>query len=266
LGSDGEDGTFGAGSKVRIYAPTTNELYYDANNDGVLAPGERITDSIEITSYNPSLLIARYSQIGTTSMSFQFSYVDRANRIGTKATYGISWLIPLPTDELSLTINCSGKVNQLDWYVTTEKEAKAFKVNWSADGKQWYTIHTETAESTKKNYAFTDKAIHSGLSFYKISMQTNDLIEYTTPIVKSTCQISDIVKYELYPIPSQSIVYLRGYDGTELFKVFNSQGQEVYPRQVFVKGITELHFEGLSDGIYSVVFSEQGTYRVLIHQ
>lgn len=265
LGTDAEDGTFGSGSKVRLYAPTTNELFYDANNDGVLAPGERITDSLEISSYNPSLLIARYSQIGSTSMSFQFSYVDRANKIGSKATYGISWLIPLPTDELQLTINCADKVNQLSWFVNTDKEVKSFDIRWSADGKKWYTIQSATANSQKK-YEYEDKAIHSGQSFYKILMQTTDGVEYSTAIVKSPCLISDALKYELYPVPAQTVVYLRGYDGSEAFKVYNAQGLEVHPSLIVVNGISELHFEEFSDGVYSVVFNEQGTYRVLIHQ
>jgi hypothetical protein len=266
LGTDAEDGTFGTGSKVRIYAPTTNELYYDANNDGVLAPGERITDSLEISSYNPTLLIVRYSQLGSTSMSFQFSYVDRANKIGSKASYNINWLIPLPTEELSLNIICNNELNQLNWFVHQPISNQSAEVEWSINGQEWYLVHREPVLDGQKTYIYTDKALHSSQVFYRIRLVNSDKVEFVSSKVKAPCVLADNWKYELYPVPAKSIVYMKGYDGSETFRVFNSSGQEVFPKIVLVNGTTELHFDAYSDGLYTVVFSMKGSYRILIHK
>ena len=59
---------------------------------------------------------------------------------------------------------------------------------------------------------------------------------------------------------------MKGYDGSESFKVFNSQGQEVYPKLVQSNGIMALNFEGYNDGIYNLIFEHQGTYRLIIQQ
>lgn len=264
IGTDGEDGAFGSGSKVKIYAPSTNELYYDANNDGVLAPGERITDSLLVNSYNPALLIVRYSQIGSTSLSFQFSFVDRANKTGPKASYSINWLIPLPVDDCLLTVNCQDNYNQLTWTVLHSESVNIFDVEWSADGRQWFKIHSEQSKFGQTKYQFTDKVLHDEQSFYRVKVINSENIEHVSPAVRSSC-FSDF-SYKLYPVPSKTLVYMKGYDGSESFKVFNSQGQEVYPKLVQSNGIMALNFEGYNDGIYNLIFEHQGTYRLIIQQ
>jgi hypothetical protein len=270
--SDPEDGNLGAGGKVIVYAPNQNELYYDANGDGVLSPGEKITDSLVISNFNPNRLIAKYSQINTTNLVFQYRYMDAANRVGPRATYTIAWLTPLPVVFTSFKSDCIAGGRLLTCEANSVDGAfLAFES--SIDGGTWNNVkefRLQRTSSEKITFAFKDEQI-GAVVYYRLKLI--DLSGNTTysKVLRSSCEVSGTNTIAVYPIPSANLVYVQGFSneaGADI-KIINSLGVQVYPKaHVLTNGTLEYNFETLSEGLYTFVLTNElnvtETIKVLI--
>ncbi|MEZ4804193.1 MAG: Ig-like domain-containing protein [Bacteroidia bacterium] len=120
--SDAEDGNLGAGNQVIIYTPNQNDLYYDANGDNVLDPGERISDSLIISNFDASKLIARFSTNFATDLIFNYKFMDQAGFYGQAATYEINWATPLPYKLLDFKSTCTNYIRDISWKLSKDNK------------------------------------------------------------------------------------------------------------------------------------------------
>ncbi|MCC6819065.1 MAG: hypothetical protein IT245_09255, partial [Bacteroidia bacterium] len=263
-GTDAEDGNLGVGSKVRIYAPTSNELYYDSNNDGVLSPGELITDSITINSYNPDLLIAKYVTVGSTSLSFGFNFIDNANFLAARNTYTVSWLTPLPAYEISITSNCINNKNVLNWNIQGS-ENKTFILERNIEGNTWTELlKFEFSQFTEFNHYIDSN--YNNICLYRL--RTNDN-SFNSTIVRGSCNnVGSSLR--VYPNPSNNIVNIWGLTEFESIKTYNVLGLEVNPIITIQNDVVQLRFDKLSSGSYTILIqindTEFETIQILIER
>jgi hypothetical protein len=270
--SDPEDGNLGTGGKVIVYAPNQNELFYDANSDGVLNVGEKITDSLVISNFNPSRLIVKYSQINTTNLSFQYRFMDAANRVGAKASYTISWLIPLPVVFTTFKSDCidGGRIITC---VTNSIDGGVLTFESSANGINWMTAKEfKLTNSSSENLSYVFKDLHvESLVYYRIKLK--DLqghLKYSS-ILRSACDNNGGNLLAIYPIPSNNHVYVQGLSvesGAEI-KVISALGLQVYPKMhILTNGTIEYSFDTLAEGIYTFILTNElnvvETFKVLI--
>ncbi len=247
VGSDPEDGNLSTNGKVRIYAPANNQLYYDANNDGVLAPGELITDSLTVNNYNKDLLIAKYTTVGSTSMSFGYSFMDRANRLSPRSTYTVSWAIPLPIDKVDLSVKCNDGLNIVKWYIDID-DRKEFVLESNSNATQWNELR-RFMNASNTEYYFIDSS-HQKDVFYRLRSVDNSIY---TNVIKGDCNASNSLS--VYPIPSENMVYISGVSEYQSLSVVNESGSAVQPKVSTQGQIIELGFDKLPAGIYLVKIS-----------
>lgn len=258
--SDPEDGSMGSGGNVKLYAPSSNELFYDANNDGVLDNSERITDSLVVTAYDPSRLIARYSTQYSTSLTFQYSFQDRAGRRGPRGTYAINWLVPLPVEIGSFKTECVANGRRLSWFIQTGQDAQLV-LERSQSGLAWepiaafrYRQGNQTAESMQ----FTDVQPAEAVLFYRLSMKSDAGHSTYSGILRSDCSGNETAAVLVFPNPGNALVYVQGLaSGASQVNIFNATGQEVNPPLVYAgNGLSGYNFESLPPGVYTFVISE----------
>jgi len=136
-GSDNEDGTQGAGDTLIITdlsGMNGNVLFYDADGDGVLDPGEEITVGDTIKDYDPAKLSVSFEGVGSTDFSFDYAWIDNAgNADPTPATYDVSWTTPVPVTWLYFTAKKLGDDVVLDWSTASELNNSGFEVYISLD-------------------------------------------------------------------------------------------------------------------------------------
>lgn len=260
--TDAEDGTLGSGNTIILYAPNENELFYDLDNDGVLDVGEEITDSLRISSYNPSLVIARYSQLGSTGMSFQYTFVDRANRIGTRGNYTINWGISLPIEFVYLRGSCDDNYSIVEWGMDVNNEKGQCVLMRSLDAKNWNEIANLPVNENNNHlsrFKFIDSSLVYGQAYYKVRFESVSGISKNSFIVNLACRNArpEIV---IYPNPNTGIVYVANIFTDQLldFEIVDAIGRVFNMNYKINAGIVELNLNELADGIYTLIIYEEG--------
>lgn len=260
--TDAEDGSLGTGNTIVIYAPSENELFYDLDNDGVLDVGEEITDSLRITSYNPSLLIARYSELGSIGMTFQYTFVDRANRIGTRANYNINWGISLPIEFVNVKGSCDNNNNIVEWAMDANNEKGECVILRSLDAKNWFEIaHIPVEENSSRlqSFKYIDSSLTFGQVYYKVRFESVNGMSKNSFIVNLACRKArpEIV---IYPNPNTGLVYVANSNTDQLldFELVDAIGRVIKVNYKINAGIVELNLKELADGIYTLIIYEEG--------
>ncbi|NNJ55297.1 MAG: T9SS type A sorting domain-containing protein [Bacteroidia bacterium] len=132
-GSDSEDGTYGSGDNFIITDTTGlngNELFYDADNDGVYDAGEELYPNDTITNYDPSKLSVKFNGLNSMSFTFNYSWIDAAGLAdATPATYAVNWTTPVPVNWLKFTAALlDANTVKLNWLTATELNNSYFEV------------------------------------------------------------------------------------------------------------------------------------------
>lgn len=259
--SDGEDGLLSTGDSLWIFAPDSNELYYDINSDFVLDPGEQITDSLYIPSFNPQRLIARFSSTGSTGMNFSFSFTDRAGIRGPSGQYSLTWLVALPLYGSHIKTECTGDVRVLRWWADVSNRAGTCLLYCSQDGQNWTQLE-EMPFSYQHNgrIYFEYRHQHAGSGSLIYSYELRDASGQTFSTVKqvSECMQMPGPDFSLFPNPSEGEVLLVSASLTEetVIRIYDASGREVTIPRRMQSGNIMLDFRMQPLGVYMVVCSD----------
>jgi len=175
-GSDPEDGVFTAGSTFTVTSlagMNGNQLYYDANGDGILQPYEQITGFTTITNFDPTKLIVKFTGSGSVSATFNYGSTDAASQVDpTPATYTIHWATALP---VRLTTFTAEKYTEsqsiLKWTTASEVNNDHFDIERSADGQNWEKIGEVKGAGNSNsiiNYSLIDENPMQGVNYYQL--------------------------------------------------------------------------------------------------
>jgi hypothetical protein len=241
-GNDAEDGVKGSGSTFTITSlagMNGNELFYDANGDGVLESWEQITGYTQITNYIPGRLYIKFTGFGVVSAQFNYSTVDAASKVDpTPATYIINWPTPLPVTMLYFTADKQGETESLlKWATASEQNNAYFDVERSADAETWTTIGKVQGAGTtdiQTDYSMVDEEPMPGVNYYRLDQTDVDGVSTYSEIQQVTFVTSPVNNTSLavYPNPlsqgKKLNVELTGAETISDITIVNEMGQVVY--------------------------------------
>ncbi|MGB1218133.1 MAG: hypothetical protein ACPG5P_09660, partial [Saprospiraceae bacterium] len=213
-GSDPEDGSKGSGNDFQITdlsGMNGNKLFYDANGNGTMDPGEELSAGDMIMNYIPSRLSVAFCGLGSTSFSFDYTTFDEAGAEDvTPATYEVVWEIPLPVELTYFRAYLDECTSILKWETATEENNSHFIIEKSTDGREFFEIGQVdgAGNSTEKiRYSFEDGDLDVENSYYRLKQVDFDegydysSIEVIKINSKSKC-LNPLGRGLLYPNPN----------------------------------------------------------------
>lgn len=249
-GSDPEDGAFVAGSKFTITSLAGlngNQLYYDANGDGLLQAYEQITGYTVITNVDPTKFMVKFTGTGAHSLTFNYASTDAASKLDpAPAPYTINWNYALPVKLISFTADkYENSKAQLKWTTASEINNDHFEVERSADGTTWEQIAQVKGHGTtneQQNYMQIDEKPLAGTNYYRLKQVDEDgQFEYSSIAVVEFAagnmeQVNTTIM-QVYPNPLASgralnIALKESADNIRQITITNQMGQVVYTNDV----------------------------------
>ncbi len=222
-----------------------------------------VTGAWEIPNYNASLLTVLVKN-GVKTQSFQYSFVDAANKQGATATYSITSTVPLPVDLISFTAKAQGKEVSLDWQVANEAKMAGYTIERSADAKSFTAINKVTARNaqTTDEYHVTDAAPLNGANYYRLKMEEKDG-SYTYSSVQLV-EMNNVAgdRINLYPNPVTSgtsfTVHTDVVPASGSVMVMDQAGKVLYSQLLDHSMDTRVSIGNLPAGIYIVAVIQDG--------
>jgi trimeric autotransporter adhesin len=187
--------TFSGGlrsQKVIEIIPTTNpgasytvSLYYTAAELAGKAPATlkiaKTTAATMAAANAGNTIIA-----GTTSFTaYGTGYLFTASFTGFSKFFLVDNNVSLPVTLLKFDGRLVKNVNVLEWSTSSEQNSKAFDIEKSSDGINFYSIGTVPAarnSNSKRDYSFTDNQVNE-LNYYRLKMTDMDSRFLTSQVV-----------------------------------------------------------------------------------
>lgn len=270
-GSDPEDGAFTAGSKFTITSLAGlngNQLYYDANGDGILQVYEEISGYTVITNVDPTKFTVKFSGTGSHSLSFNYASTDAAAKVDpAPALYTINWTFALPVKLVSFTAEKYENTQaRLQWTTASEINNDHFEIERSADGDNWEAIGEVKGHGTtneQQNYSYIDAKPLAGINYYRLKQVDEDgKYEYSSiaavDFTSGNAEQVNTTIMQVYPNPLASgrvlnIALRESSENIRQIMITNQMGQVVYSydmqdqaQEYMVQGLD------LAAGIYMV--------------
>jgi len=249
-GSDPEDGAKGTGSTVIITSLTTNgELYYN---------GSLVSINQVITNFNPSLLQFKATGSGYTSTTFEYAFVDDANKQDpTPATYTLNWASPLPVDLISFTANATkAKTVELEFTTTNEINLSHYSIERNVNDNIWSEIgriNSKNAISLSK-YNFTDYN-PAEENLYRIKIVNKDNSNEYSNVKK--VNLSFIGKVNMFPNPAHSSLNLTEVKPDSRLEIIAADGRMI-TQMTILNSFHSVDVSKFAKGIYTVKLSQNG--------
>lgn len=251
---NGASAIYGLGPDTLI-APTA--FPYVLHTDGFFgSPSSQYTWNDNSTA--DSLVIT-----GPGTYSVDVSFVDGCN-ISDQIT--IALFNPLPVDLISFSAREQGCHAYLNWKVAAAADLSHFVVERSADGRSYTALADVRHSEGIGEYAYVDKGVSRGTSFYRLRLEDVDGKSGYSPVVsvQSDCDNRAI---EVYPTVTKGTLFVNlpsGYEGTKI-EVFTSLGQLVKVPNSANAGLNSIQLNGLAQGQYLLKISngtEVRTFKV----
>jgi hypothetical protein len=232
-GNDTEDGAMGSGKNLQITSLASmngNQLYYDANNDGVLSAGELLATNSIITSYDPALLKIKYVGLGSLSASFSFSFIDNASKIGTSGTIGTFWTWVLPITLSNFVGQVSNNIANISCDAYSLTAGDQLVLLQSTNGFDFNEVNTILVEknSSVKNLAYSVTLL-SGINYFKLASFGKDGSASYSDIInlKQEGLTLPINHQVVYDNNTSKILLQVNNEGTYKIDIYNLNGQLV---------------------------------------
>jgi hypothetical protein len=285
-GSDLEDGRFrgntGINGKLALTAlpdtATNGVLVY---NGRLLFPNPAVaslayiywnatTSRYEIPNFKPDSLVLYVKKANQSTTSFNYVYIDNANKLGSVATYLINYLIPLPI-EIELKGKIVGAQAQLNWTCFNVDQIASYELSRRFANQSNSIVVCNVNETGLSSYSYNDDLSEQlpGVYYYALhSINTNGTkrseglvaLNYRTNN-KSPQQIV------LSPNPANAKTYLNvfGY-GTDVegtVEIYTTTGMKL-ETIAFSGASLALQTENLSPGVYSLNVTIDGKVSTLL--
>ncbi|MFC5271261.1 T9SS type A sorting domain-containing protein [Adhaeribacter terreus] len=164
---------------------------------------------------------------------------------------------PLPVSWLSFKGKATSNGNELNWATASEKNAAAFVVERSADGKNFETIGSVKAAGNSNQilaYNFTDKQpLATATAYYRLKQTDNDgAFEYSSIIaIAKNDRFAKLVNAYPNPFGQTLNLQLAPNHTTKKVVLLSLEGKEVYSRNLTSASETQLNdLPNLKAGVY----------------
>lgn len=275
-GSDPEDCTTGcilAAKNVIIDSvPANAQLYY---NNALVTNGQLISN------FNSNLFQIKFiaATLGSTSVIFNYSYVDAANmKDPTPATYKLLWFIALPADGFTALASLDGTAANITWTTLSEQNTSHFVVERSLDGMNF----TETGNAIpaagnsveKRDYQEMDNIsnlMQNSVIYYRVKLvDINGKMKYSNMVSIKLFQKSEI---SAWPNPFQSSVTIGirvDKETTINIRLADISGKVIknFSQQV-TKGLSQIVLHGMQEisaGVYMLEVTDEKSKSVTVEK
>lgn len=261
-GTDPEDGSMGNGNTVKItQLPTgTTQMYYDADGPGGNPP-VLVTLNQQIPNFNPANLSFTNIPNGTSSIVFNYAFVDAAGLTGTPATYTINWAGVLPISLHGFSAQVLGCNNvSLRWQVSNAINFSHFELQRSIDGTNFNTITTIAYSNASLLYLYMDGGLEKGQYQYRLKLVDMDGRYSYGPSINSnvTCASKGIV---LQPNPARENVTITGLKSGATVMFYDIANKLVLSKKATGSQL-QLLLHNIAPGNYNVVVLNEAGIKI----
>lgn len=248
-GSDPEDGSKGAGSKLQIVTlPTNGKLVYD---------GVELMAGDIITNYDPSKLQIQFTGGGYTTTSFTYAIIDNADKQDpTPATYSLSWSgSPLPVNFVYVTANVSRyKTVLLEFKTANENGINSFIIEKSVNGIDWYNLGQLEPKNSSSNaiYKWTDFTPKEE-NLYRIKViNLDNTVSYS--IIKRA-MVSFSGNPNIFPNPAHTFINITDAKPNSTVQIYSTAGKLIQETKI-EKSNQTVDISKFMKGVYMLKISQ----------
>lgn len=285
-GSDLEDGRFrgntGNGAKLAFTTlpdtATNGVLVYNGKllfpNPAVGSPAyiywNASTARYEIPNFKPDSLVLYVKKANQSTTSFNYAYIDNANKLGSIATYLINYLIPLPL-EIELHGKLVGAQAQLDWICFNPDNIVSYELSRRHQQSSSSVVLCNVNETGLPQYHFNDDLSEQlqGIYYYALHTINSNGVKKAEGLVALNYKTTNgtAKKMVLSPNPANAKTFLNliGYDsdveGT--IEIYSTTGLKLQSFAFSGPTIT-LQTENLSTGVYSLNITIDGQVSTIL--
>ncbi|GAB2816791.1 discoidin domain-containing protein [Ferruginibacter profundus] len=256
-GTDFEDGALGNSNTIVITSlPANATMYYN---------GVAVTAGQQITGFNPALLSFTGITLGSTSVVFNYAFIDAAGKQDpTPASYTLNWLQPLPVTLQVFTATKENDKVKLSWRTLTEQNVNRFTIEYSKDGNTFTAIANVAAagnSSIAVDYTWLHSDPVAGNNYYRLKMIDLDgrYIYSNTNLIK--INRAGEVAITVYPNPVHNeltIVLPKPGTVNTMLHIYSSDGKLVYNRATGNAQTIPVQVSTFTSGVYYIRISESG--------
>lgn len=282
-GSDSEDGLYAGSSGSNALRTMVLLTLPSAVNDVLVYNGTLLVPNpipsdpsyslwnqtllrYEIPNFNSNLFSIYVKKNGHTSISFDYSWRDSANVLGTTGTYSMNSLSPIPVTLVSFTATLQGNEVLLNWITASENNTDYFEIERSANGQNFNPILSQPAagnSSSLLKYKDIDKKIDwaaTNIYYYQLVTYDKDgsyavskicLVNINDPKTKNILKV--------WPVPfNEDLNILISSTRNEVsnLSIYDATGKEIYMEAVELKKgeniINSSKFAYLPAGMYTL--------------
>lgn len=169
--------------------------------------------------------------------------------------------IPFPVKMVSFTGKNNGSTNELNWITATEQNNKDFTIERSEDLRSWSVIGTQLSKAVNGNsserlsYAYTDKAPHAGMEYYRLKQTDRDgKVTYSTYIAVNSNAGANV---KIYPNPASGTINISGVAKDNTIRITDVIGKVVIEQKA-ESNLATINLGSLSTNMYMLQVVENG--------
>ena len=285
-GSDLEDGRFrgnsGANGKLALTTlpdtATNGVLVYNGRllfpNPAVASPAyiywNATTSRYEIPNFKPDSLVLYVKKANQSTTSFNYAYIDNANKLGSIATYLINYLIPLPI-EIELKGKLVGAQAQLNWTCFNVDQIASYELSRRFINQSNSIVVCNVNESGLSSYSYNDDLSEQlpGIYYYALHSISINGTKRSEGLValnyKTNNQSAQSIVLSPNPANAKTYLNLFGY-GTDVegvIEIYTTTGMKL-ETIAFNGASVALQTENLSPGVYSLNVTIDGKVSTLL--
>lgn len=174
----------------------------------------------------------------------------------TSTTVTISVFDPLPIKLTNFYGEPQGEDVKLTWQTQNEINNQGFEILRSIDSKSWFNIGYISgfgSSQTIQNYTYIDENPVNGISFYRLNQIDFDGKSELSNIIRVS--MIEEAKIQIYPIPTQTIVNIKGISVETEYTIIRTNGQLVQSGQIYPDA--NINVQNLTNGIYFLKINNQ---------
>ena len=191
--------------------------------------GVAVTAGQVITGFNPALLSFTGIAVGSTSLFFNYAFIDAAGKQDpTPATYTLEWNGIVPISLVNFDNYVVGCNTKLYWKTGEEINFMKFEVERSTDNGNTFTkIAQINSTGSNSNYAYVDNTSKTGKSFYRLKLLDNNGFYKYSNISLAVINCNEKQLIITYPNPANDIVKIIGLNIGDRINLFNIDGKQL---------------------------------------
>jgi len=192
----------------------------------------------------------------TGRYSVQVNFVDGCT---VSDTIHLSLREPLSVALMSFDATVQNCQANLNWKIANAVNFKEFIVARSSDGSRFADIGTISYAKGTNDYAYTDKAINIGSTYYRLRlMDVDGSYRYSQVVsVKSDCSNQTIAVYPTVTKGAVTVDLPSGYANAKM-EIYNNAGQLVQLLDNGNEGKHTIQLSGLAQGQYLLKITSNG--------